>query len=335
VWIYGEYLKKSGTAGVAEITGNGVRMRPLPSSNEKSFPLSPPLAKGARVHVLARQDPAKKLSEDWVQVVSPPGTTAWVPAGDTLPVEAGVDTRAAWNAAVKDAGATLPVVDLGSGGAAATLADASAGKQDAASGSSGASGAASTAKNPAVALLEEAEKLMAGASATEKPDYAPVRAAYDKVVAASPKGASADTAHRRLDEIAAREEIQLLKQDAEAYEKKRQEELGKAEARLREASRKQDPLWGRFQARGWLEKEAKAGAMPRYVVRWGGKEVAELACASGRYDLDNYVGHEIGVLGVTQRAATSGAPGVDGAPGVPARIDATRIEVISSRSGKN
>src|SRR6185369_155906 len=100
----------------------------------------------------------------------------------------------------------------------------------------------STAKNPAVALLEEAEKLMAAASATEKPDYAPVRAAYEKVVAASPKGASADTAHRRLDEIAAREEIQLLKQDAEAYEKKRQEELGKAEARLREASRKQDPL---------------------------------------------------------------------------------------------
>jgi hypothetical protein len=74
----------------------------------------------------------------------------------------------------------------------------------------------------------------------------------------------------------------------------------------------------------------KPGALPRYVLRWGGKDVAEIVCASGRYDLQRFVGFEVGVIGATQRAAVEGTGDL---PGTPAQIDATRLEVISARGG--
>jgi hypothetical protein len=172
--------------------------------------------------------------------------------------------------------------------------------------------------------------MMTAARASENPDFTASKSAYHAVIAESPSGASAGTAQARLDEIAIREEIQRLKLEKTSFEKQRTERLADAEAKLREVNRRQDPLWGRLQARGWLESDVKPGALPRYVLRWGGKDVAEILCASGRYDLEKFVGFEVGVVGVTQRAAVEGA---GDSPGTPARIDATRIEVISSHSG--
>ncbi len=320
VWIFGAYLKRTGTPGLAEITANNVRMRPLPSSDEKSFPLPMKLDRGERVRVIARADPVKPLGEDWVQVWSPAGARAFIAALETAPLAAGEDPRAAWASAIQEAQAAIPVVELALPSERAPsvkTSEAAARKSE-------------PKAHPAVDRLGEAEKLMATARAAENPDFAAAKAAYQHVVAQSPQGASAGTARARLDEIAIREEIHRLKLDKESYEKQRVEKLSEAEAKLREVAKRQDPLWGRFQARGWLEREIKPGELPRYVVRWSGKEVAELACGSGRYDLDTFVGYEIGVLGVTQRAAV---PGVSDLPGTPARIDATRIEVISARAG--
>ena len=148
--------------------------------------------------------------------------------------------------------------------------------------------------------------------------------------AAAPEGAAADSAHQRLEEISIREEIQRLKADKDKLQSERAEKLAEAEAKLKEVAARQSPLQGRFQARGWLEKQVQAGMPARYAVTWGGREMAEIACGNGRYEVDSFIGCEIGVLGVTQRAAV---PASGDNPGTPARVDATKIEVLSTRSG--
>lgn len=319
VWIYGQYVQASEQPGFVEVTRNSVLMRPLPQSDEKSYPIEQRLQKGDRVRLIARADASKPIAEDWIKIYSPPGTRAWVQATDTTPIAAGEDGHGAWLAAVKDAHTSMKAVDLGSAeSASAPRADgANAPHNDA---------KAETKSQPSNGAFDEAEKMFVAARASDKPDFEPVRAAYKKVLDQSQKGPTADLTRSRIDEIAIREEIQKIKADSEVLEVKRQEELEKANARLREVSIKQDPLWGRFQARGMLERDAKSPGVPRWYVRWGGKTVAEVVCGSGRYDLETFAGSEIGLIGITVRAAIA-ANGAN--EGSPVRIDATRIEVIS------
>lgn len=311
VWVYGEYTKPTDQAGLIEITTNGVRMRPLPDATEKSYPLAQGLDKGDRVRMIARADPKKPIKEDWIKIYSPPGTRAWVTQGDTQALAAGEDAHALWMNAVKDFQARLKAAD------AALEADApvAAGTAEA-----GQAGDKAVQKSDA---LEGAEKLMAAARASDKPDFKPARAAYQRVIDANSKSAAAETARARLGEIDAREEIHKLNQDAKMAEEKRAQKLEEANVKLREASLSQDNLWGRFQARGWLEKDGDG-----YVIRWGGRTTSELVCREGRYDLAAFVGSEIGIIGVTTRSAIA-ASGASEAH--PMQIDAKRIEVISTR----
>jgi hypothetical protein len=277
------------------------------------------------VRLVGRANLSSPIGEDWLRISAPPGTRAWVMASDTTPLAANEDARALWAAAVKSAQASAKPFDPAILGAA-SLGAASAAASPSVSGSSAAS---ATSGSPAAAqtALAEAEKRMAEARASAAPDFSAARAAYERVIEESPKSAAADTARLRLEEIAARQDILKIRAEAEAAEGKRQAELAKADARLREASVSQDPNWGRFQARGWLERDAQPGAPPRYVVRWGGKTVAEVVCTSGRYDLSAFESYEVGLMGVTLR----GAIAQEGGAGDPVKFDATRIEVISGR----
>ncbi len=322
VWVYGQYAKTTEMPGVLELTGNNVLMRPLPASDESSYPLAQKLNKGDRVRLVGRSNLSKPIGEDWLRIAAPPGTRAWLMASDTTPLAANEDARALWASAVKSAQASAKPFDPALLGAPAAAAGGSAAASSAAptSASTGSPAAAQKA-------LEEADKRLAEAKASAKPDYSAARAAYERVLEESPKGAAADTARLRLEEIAARQEILRIRAEAEGAESKRQAELAKADARLREASVSQDPNWGRFQARGWLEREQRPDMPPRYVVRWGGKTVAEVVCTSGRYDLSAFESFEVGLMGVTLR----GAVAQDGGAGDPMKFDATRIEVISGR----
>ncbi len=321
VWVFGQYAKPTDMPGVFELTGNNVLMRPRASSDESSYPLGQKLNKGDRVRLVGRADTSKPIIQDWLRIAAPPGTRAWVLMSETTPLAANEDARALWAAAVKTAQASTKPFDpalLGAGAGAATAATAATAAAPAAGGTSQA--AAQTA-------LADAEKRMVEARAAAKPDFSAAKAAYERVLEESPKGAAADTARLRLEEIAARQEIVRIRADAQATEGARQAELAKADARLREASVSQDPMWGRFQARGWLEREERPGQSARYVVRWGGKTVSEIVCTSGRYDLAAFDGYEVGLMGVTLRSAAAQADGSSD----PMRIDATRIEVISGR----
>src|SRR5262249_32289396 len=86
VWGFGQYLHTTSAPGIVEVTANGVFMRPLPKSDESSYPLQPQLHKGDRLRVIGRNDAKKPLAEDWIQVASPAGTRAWVVAADTVAV---------------------------------------------------------------------------------------------------------------------------------------------------------------------------------------------------------------------------------------------------------
>jgi hypothetical protein len=329
VWVFGEYAKAADAPGMIEITGNGVSMRPLPMSNEKSFPLAQRLMKGDRVRFLGRNDPSQPFEEDWIKVVSPVSAHAWAIAAETMPLAAGEDGSALWMAAEKSALASAALVEVpraaakngangaaASGAAAASAAKASTDAAAKAEKPKGAPVAAASqgSSSPADALAN-AEKLMETARKAEKPDFAPAKLAYKKIIDTTPSGAAADTARVRLQEIDAREELAALHVAAQQSEVMREEEIAKKNAELREASLYQDPLWGRFQARGWLEKDGE-----RFVIRWANKRTAEVVCSQKRYDLNEYVGFEVGVSGAQSRAG-----GVE----KPAIVDAARIEVLS------
>ena len=327
VWVHGSFVKRTTTPGVVEITANNVRMRPMPSSEERSFPLPTKLDKGDRVRLIGRADEKKSVGEDWIQVWSPAGSRAYVAAADTAAVNSAEDVRKAWTSAVQTAQASMPVVELGGGEAPAKAAAAKTASAEPAAAPTAAKVEPKT--QSAYAKLGEAEKLLTAARAAEKPDFGPAKQGFQAVIAEAPEGEAARTAQARLDEIAIREEIQTLRLEKTKHEQDRVDKLAEAEAKLKEVNRRQDPLWGRFQARGWLENTAGSGEVPRYLLRWGGKDIAEIACGSGRYDLAKFVGYEVGILGVQQRA---GVPAEGAATATPALIDATRIEVIAAHT---
>ena len=330
VWVHGSFVKRTTTPGVVEITANNVRMRPLPSSDEKSFPLPTKLDKGERVRLITRADPSKPVGEDWIQVWSPPGARAYVAAADTAAVDSGEDVRKTWTAAATSARSATPVVELGGEGTSSAAAGA---KTAAGVGAKAATAEAAAKSEPksraAQEKLEQADKLLATAKTAENPDFGPAKQAYQAVIAEAPQGDTARLAQARLDEISIREEIQGLKAEKSKAQTDRTQKLADAEARLKEVNQRQDPLWGRFQARGWLENSAASGQPAHYVLRWSGKDVAEISCGSGRYDLARFVGFEVGIYGVVQKAAV---PAADGEPGSPAQIDATRVEVIAAHT---
>jgi len=324
VWVFGRFLRGTAQSGVAEVTGDGVRMRPKPSSTVDSFPLEQQLHEGDRVRVLARHEPTKPLVDDWVQIVTPPGVRGWIRATETAPIESGLDTRSAWMDAVKKSTAAVALFDLKSGagvaGGSATAPTSGATAQVSATNG----GPAKPDAAPAQGAWETAELAYETAKSAGRADWKSVRGQFERYIAANPTGAHTSTAQLRLEQISYHEEISRLKSDAALQETQRQKLLTDAQAQLEEASLAQDPLWGRFQARGWLRQDEEVPG--RFYVQWAGRTASEVTCGSGRYDLALFAGAEIGVQGAMTRSAGS----VDR----PMRIDATRIEVLSAPTGR-
>jgi len=101
--------------------------------------------------------------------------------------------------------------------------------------------------------------------------------------------------------------IAALQVAAANSEVMREEEIAKKNAELREASLYQDPLWGRFQARGWLEKDGE-----KFVIRWArdvptdkGRTLTFVTdtpvffVGAGKKDAKPTAGYEVAVLELT------------------------------------
>lgn len=318
VWVFGEYVKPASEMGRVEIVANGVRMRPLPEATDSAFPLGQALAKGETLLYIGRADGSKPMTEDWIQVVSPSTARAWIPAERTTPLAAGEDGAQLWEAARLRMEAEIQPREVPGTGASAKDGAKPAPKDGAKEASTDKVEKPAKSAAPAKGNTDSfgaAEKMMEDAKAAAKPNWSAVKTAYQRVIQETPSGPAADAARKRLQEIDARMELAALHEQAQTAEQRRQEALVEKTRELRDASLHNDPLWGRFQARGWVEKDGD-----RYIVRWANKNRSELACSSKRYDLETLVGYEVGVIGVTRRAAGSDQLGM---------LDAQRIEVLS------
>ena len=300
VWIYGSYLEPTERSGWLALNENRVQMRPVPSSGSESYPIGK-LSKGERVRLIGRADEAKPWEEDWIQVWSPPGTRAWVAVKETGPLPTGADGAALWGAAVDGAlGTTQPAEPTG------------------------ASGAETAEVGSAAAAMTQAEALMARFETEDPPQIVDVRAAYLAVLALDPDAPTRHLVNIQLDQLDLREQFLVARAELQRERERREELRVSLEEELRTANRRKDPLLGRFHARGWLERFDVPGSDPSYRLRWSGRLGAQIVCTSGRYDLDLFVGYEIGTRGLDLQ------PVIAGGRSLP-RIDIGRIEVLSGR----
>lgn len=324
VWIHGSLVKTTTEASVLEITANAVNQRPLPSSEQVSFPLAVRLHAGDKVRVIARNDASKPLAEDWVQVWSSAESFGWILEDEVGEVQAGGDKM--WNDALAALGART-----------VTAEEAKQGTEGAKPGEVRADGTDANGSRPVVtpitseriaqarAALDKADSELVALRTQEAPDLSGVRAAYAQVAEAKVSTDLTARAQAGLAVVDAIESAKALESDLEAEKARRLESLMQKQRQMWEESRRRDPLGGRFDARGVLEVQARAGEEPRYVLRWGPDLVCEVRCSSGRYDLDLFASYELGLKGVLdytdQTALLKERP----------VLDLARIEVLSRR----
>jgi len=288
VWIFGRNLKATDEEGVLEVTANAVNQRPLPSSENKSYPLSRRLHGGDRVRVIGRADETKPMNEDWVQVWSSADSVGWILQSDCSEVKK--DGANMWAEAMESFGSRT-ALEKGSTNPGAKITEDG---QDAAVAVAVPAGAAAAARKE----LNTADELLAAERAKPAPDFTVVKAAYKKVLDKS-AGAEIDSrANAGLHLVEALEEAKALESDLEAAKQRRIEDVLSRQKRLWEESRQRDPMIGKYDARGVLERQGRAGEKIRYVLRWGPELVCEVRCASGRYDLDLFAGYELGLKGM-------------------------------------
>jgi hypothetical protein len=322
VWVWGEYLTPAGTAGQVRVTGNDVRMRPLPSSGIESYALAQKLGRNQELVLIGRNDESKPMASDWVQVWSPPGARAWVRKDETVPLAPGESGAKLWGAAVEATHAArkpVPVQPVPAGQSAAGQAVE----------------AAAPAGKDAVGALRHAETLFAAEKAKDDagsiPDYGAVRAAYEDVLAFEEQGPSADRARTRLEQVELRAEAFRLRHELEIERVRREEQSRLARERLEQAGNR-DPFYGRFAARGWLERRVEPAQPgqpqpdPVWVLRFSGEDAAELVCFSGRYDLSVFEGFELGVNGEMLRGPIEASAG---RAFRSQQLNVARIEVLS------
>jgi len=315
VWVFGEYVRPAAEAGVLQITGDNVRMRPLPSSGPESLPLRQLLAKGDRVRLIQRHDASLELREDWVQVWSPPGARAWVRASETVPLPAGADGPKLWAAASVGA-LQRPPQATSKGQAVPAAAPATKATAEARQ-------VTDLMQTADARLRAEREVDEAGGT----PDYAGAIAAYEAVLKVSDGGPTADVARGRIRLAQSYAEAHALREELENEKAALDSALAKREEE-RTAARERDVYEGRFASRGWLESAPVLGGDPVWVLRWSGDRVAEVVCTSGRYDLSLFAGFEIGIDGDVLRGPLLAA---DQSVARPQQVDVRRIEVLAGR----
>jgi hypothetical protein len=320
VWVYGQYLAPTGADGIYVVTGNAVRMRPMPESSIASYPLRSTLRVGERVLMIERHDPSAALDQDWMHVWSPPTARAWVFAADTNPAGDMAAARRAWAQGLR------------------SLPSATAAKSSDAGAPAGVSPVqlADVPKVAAKNVPDEAYRSLAfgntlldnarkkGKQAAEA-DFAPALRAYNVVLDMAPAGSQVAANAQRQKELALMlQEVAALRDDVDRADERNQARLAELQQQQLEAALEKTIHWGRFMGRGWVEK-VKRGRELHWYLRWDGEIVYEIDCGTGRYDLSIFEGYQVGVMGSTVRAAT---PSTEEAVGEVALLDVSRIEVI-------
>jgi len=325
IWVYGEFLEPTSEAGVLRCVTDGVNMRPRASSAVSSLPLPHKLRRGDLLRMISRNDPAVPLAKDWIELWSPSDAHAFVVAADTLLV---ADTAAA----EKEWAKTATPIRISAPAAKPRTIEAAGEVEGAAGDGEDIAGAPIADSEDLGAAVKEADELFASAK-DEEASFADAAAAYRRVLELAPAGSpTAKYADRRLIESNLNHDVVRLQAEIDATRAEELRIVREAQA-LRDSERERRELlstthWGRFNARGWIEKQT-IGKERHYYLNWGGELIAEIASTSGRFDLDVFQDCEVGVIGDDLRAAIE-ASATQGP--MPRVIDVYRIEVLSVRA---
>ena len=319
-WMHGRFLQPTDVEGVYEVTRNAINVRPLPKSDVTSFPLPQRLHSGDQVRVVALDDPKVAMSETWARIVTPPGVHAWIRSEQVKTLSAserGVDL---WAAAVASTaspkGGATPSNDATPGSSSTSTPGSNAGTAT--------NGATTTATGVEEATRTEIARLRTAIDAareSEAPDYTGLRDELQGLAATAPTGALRIEAEAELKRLSALEEVVRVRQELEAERERRAQEVWDRERGVREASRAKDPLGAVFRWRGVLLRNSTGSGTPSYTLRFGGRDVCEVVCTSGRYDLDLLAGTEVGIFGDENLAGSA----------LGSLVDIRRLEVLKLR----
>ncbi|MFT7680427.1 MAG: hypothetical protein ACI8QC_004433 [Planctomycetota bacterium] len=318
VWVFGKYLQETGAQGVLRVSGSHVNMRPRPDSSAASMPLRERLMTGDTVAFISRRDPVLPMAQDWVRVWSPESARAWVRAEDVIAADgAGLVTEYR--------------------GAMRQLASAPKNKPAVAKPTHKATPRASVAKVPDAVIdaLAKADSMLEDATRSGLPTAAQlgaVESAYRKVLADAPARSHTHAlAAQQMERVSVLRGLADVRAELAADKIANAKRLDKLAVKQSQAELKSTVSWGRFHARGWLEREEPTRGEVHYYVRWDGMRQAELICGQGRYNLEAYVGFQLGIQGHTRRPAQAASLG---GPAMAQVIDVYKVEVIAGSAGQ-
>lgn len=325
VWVFGQYLATTDDASLYAVSGESVNVRPRAAGGAANYPLGQ-LLRGDRVRAIRRADPALPLAEDWVQVWSPPGIGAWMREADATPLAAGEDGAKLWSDALasleSSRSSRRPVTGAESG--------ARTERSGGADGPSQPVGKEAAARAAAEAALDRAQELFDREKVRDRPDFGAVREAFEEVRRIAPSSPAAHTAVANLEVLTALETAADLKAELEAERQRRERELLEQQEQAWKVKRLKDPLGDRFAQRGVLLRRQVGAEAPRYFLTFGGEEQCEVVCTNGRYDLDLFAGHDLGIEGEFLRGTRVVEAAI--APRTPPPVmNASRIRVLSHR----
>ena len=328
VWVYGEFLARTGIENVLQVTGSGVRMRPLPNSSIESYPLATKLSRGDLVELIKRSNPEADLAGDWVQVWSTPSARGWVAEGEVHVESDLTAAQAGWGKGLRNLTykAYAPQ-DKKANTEAAPPENNQADNAD--------SGAGKDIPQEAFRSLAYGNTLLGNALKkgrdAEQGDFDRAIAAYEVVLGMAPEDSMVSrTAEEKLKEAKTHQTLAAVREELRTAELRQAEMLRIWRDEQKKKELERTSHWGRFSGRGWVERQTE-GPEVHYYLRWGGEVVFEIACTSGRYDLGVFEGYEVGVRATTLRERTMG---LDGADDAPALLDISRLEVISGSSSR-
>lgn len=318
VWVFGKYLQETGAQGVMRVSGSHVNMRPRPDSSAASMPLGERLMTGNTVAFISRRDPVLPLTQDWVRVWSPESARAWVRASDVIEEDAS-GVAAEYRTSMRQLASIPKVTKSGTKPAhQATPREAIPNVPDA-----------------VINALADADSMLESATRTGLPTAAQlgaVESAYRKVLAAAPaKSHTYALAAQQMERVSVLRGLADVRAELAADKLANASRLDQLAVEESKSELKRTVSWGRFHARGWLEREELIRDEVHYFVRWDGQRQAELVCGQGRYDLEAFVGFQLGVQGHTRRPAQAASLG---GPAMAQVIDAYKIEVVAGSSGQ-
>lgn len=312
-WIYASYLREGKTEGTMETIEDGVNLRPQPRSDAKTIPIAR-AKKGQSFVVLGR-------SQDWVQVVCPSDLHGYVLLTDVVvsndPPSAHEAELAAGRKWAEEA--RLAAVD-----AEKRRREEERKRKEEEEKRREAQRRESEARDScarAMELLRGTPDASTRTRAKELLDAA-AKLTTSEAVAADVK--------RGLERI---ELVAFLEKEREEErvreEKERQAKIQEAEERMHRVQtildgqkdpKPIDPFGARFAGMGEVQRGLELPRGRVYTLSKGGRVLFYLTCPSKRYDVSDFLGREVGVVGSIKQIE-----------GYPARvIEVERFEVLAN-----